>query len=180
MNFAKLTTADLIVIHNVAAAATVKRFSDRATAEKRTAAAIGTDEGLARLARSLICPNCGGWQNDITVGRVANDGTEAHMHEATCHVCGFEFHAETGRALKVRAKGNSAAATSASASWARPEVRAARVTRCPVRVVGKGEFPSMRPAFRALGLPMGCMIKTRMALKAARRIEVFGHTFEAI
>lgn len=183
MNVSALSAADLLAVYNIAAGAAVKRFSTRAVGEKRLNAALASPEARGRLARAGVCPACGDRHNGITVGRINKACQETRLHEATCHVCGQEFHADTGEPLKARASNVSASAAIA-ASWRDPEVRAARVERCPVRVVTPAgntlEFRSMRPAFAKLGLPMGVMIRTRMNLKAARSLDFQGYKFYAI
>lgn len=184
MNVSALSAADLLAVYNIAAAASVKRFATRAVGEKRLAAALADPEARGRLARAGACPACGDRHNGITVGRINKAGQETHQHEAMCHVCGHEFHADTGAQLKARAATNCSASAAIAASWKDPEVRAARIERCPVRVVTPAgntlEFRSMRPAFAKLGLPMGVMIRTRMNLKVARSLDFQGYKFYAI
>jgi hypothetical protein len=63
-----------------------------------------------------------------------------------------------------------------SASWADPDVRAARTARAKVRVGGV-VYRSVREAFQALGLPDSKHIRFRMDLKATGKESFGGHTF---
>lgn len=63
-----------------------------------------------------------------------------------------------------------------AASWADPEVRAKRAERTHVKVNGV-EYPSVRQAFQALGLPDSKHIKFRMELKSAGKLAFEGKTF---
>jgi rubredoxin len=205
MNFATLTSAELVEFYNARAAelgaAPVKRFSDRKTAEARCAKIAA--ERWAREAAPApapvvvepapaapayvagTCPKCGA-TTDITCGRVVEHGGRQHVvneHEALCHGCGHEFNYDTGRPLrKARAPG--ARAESIAASWKDPAVAAARITRTSVRVTdprgGSGNYKSVREAFLVLALPLGQHIRFRMALKAAGAAEIQGHRFQVV
>jgi hypothetical protein len=106
-------------------------------------------------------------------------------HQALCHRCGHEFNHETGAKLPKRptVAPEQAAAASAqiSASWADPEVRAARLVRVAVEVDGV-RFESPFKAFTALGIPLGSFHKFRVDLKAAGKLvePKSGRTFVAI
>lgn len=67
-------------------------------------------------------------------------------------------------------------AASAAASWADPDVRAARTTRNGCRV-GRQSYPSVRAAFEALGLPLAKHIRFRAELKAKGRATFEGRRF---
>lgn len=67
-------------------------------------------------------------------------------------------------------------AASAAASWADPDVRAARTTRNGCRV-GRQDYPSVRAAFEALGLPLAKHIRFRAELKRKGRATFEGKRF---
>ncbi len=67
-------------------------------------------------------------------------------------------------------------AASAAASWADPDVRTARTTRNGCRV-GRQDYPSVRAAFEALGLPLAKHIRFRAELKAKGRATFEGRRF---
>jgi hypothetical protein len=173
MNTSRLSMSELVAEHNRLAAivgvAPTKRFSDRATGEKRVAAlaarvpapapAAAPRKLRAELAARATgpahvdalrvaeyvrgtCPSCGATA-DITCGRVitrAGRQEEVDTDRAHCHSCGHEFSYETGRAMKARAASPERAARIA-ASWSDPEVRADRLVRvgCRVTVPGTAE-----------------------------------------
>ena len=196
-DFAALSTPALAAAYNVYAAITgakpVARFSDKPTAIKRTtaihaeAAALKPAPKVKPAAKRTdlaayvqgTCPACGDSANGITCGRIVERGgrqVEVDEHRAMCHVCGHEFHYDTGRALKPRAEtGGNAAGV--AASWTRPEVAAARAARHAVKVAGCGQFKSVAAAFAALNLPAKLIISTRMALVAGEKVELDGHKF---
>jgi len=65
---------------------------------------------------------------------------------------------------------------SIAASWTRKEVAAARSARHAVKV-GGDVFKSLPAAFRALNLPMGQMIKTRLELVRSGKVVHANHKF---
>ncbi len=67
-------------------------------------------------------------------------------------------------------------AASAAASWSDPDVRAARTTRNGCRV-GRQEYPSVRAAFEALGLPLAKHIRFRAELKRKGKATFEGKRF---
>jgi hypothetical protein len=88
----------------------------------------------------------------------------------------FDFPKRTdfGLAALDATKGN---AEGVSRSWARPEVRAARLVKNGVKVTFDGtttEFKSVAEAFRALRLPFEKHIKFRAVVKA-KGAESFVH-----
>lgn len=187
------TTAQLLAAYNAAAATcgkpAVKRFSDRKTAERRTAAMIAAAAAIvtAKAPKSAAanyvrghCPKCGGTQ-DITCGQVKDrKGGQVviNEHQAQCHSCGHEFDYNTGRAIRRNA-GAGARAFGGAESWADPAVRAARLTRHQVRVDGV-LYRSVAAAFEALGLPMSKHIAFRGQLKAAGKLAGFGREWEVM
>lgn len=64
-------------------------------------------------------------------------------------------------------------------SWEDPNVRAARAERTHVKVNGV-EYPSVRKAFEALGLPDSKHIKFRMELKSVGKLAFEGNTFVTV
>lgn len=119
-----LSTNELLVKFNELTQSAVKRFSDRATAEKRFLKAI--DEKQTTL--------------EVVLG-IAPSVADVEVDE----------HARRSQAI--------------AETWKDPEVAAKRVVRHHV-VVGGHEFPSVRAAFEALGLPESKHIPFRQILKA--------------
>ena len=111
-------------------------------------------------AKELACPSCGATHDQTYAGE---EGTAAG-ERMFCHHCSTEYHTD-GRIFKRPASSLSRSAAIA-ASWANPEVAAARATRVEVVVEGMGAFKSVPAAFRALNLPMGRMIPFRLVIKA--------------
>ena len=194
------TAAQLLAAYNTAAATcgkpAVKRFSDRKTAERRTAEMIAAAAALvtaqAQAPKSAAanyvrgqCPKCGS-TTDITCGQ-AKDRKSGQVvvneHQAQCHSCGHEFNYETGKPIRRNASAG-ARAFGGAESWADPAVRAARVARHAVRFTGQRqgarEFRSVAHAFEQLGLPMSRHIAFRVQLKAAGRLEGFGGVWQII
>ena len=141
-----------------------------AAANKATAAASGD--------WSHTCPGCGATQ-DITPAGL--EGTAAESRNF-CHSCSTEWFPETGK-LYNAPKASPGRAAAIAASWANPEVAAARAARATVTVTGPltsfflpdggATYSSVAAAFRALQLPMGKHIKFRGELKAAG-VRMFG------
>lgn len=179
----------------------VTRFADRKTAVARTSKLLAVRNELAlKLAAAVApkstvanyvqgtCPKCGDSANGITCGQVVERKGQqviVNEHQAMCHVCGHEFNYESGKALPKRgAAANPAGRAAAiSASWADPEVFAARVTRHAVTYTtkkGTQQFKSVREAFEQLGLAMGTHIAFRGKLKAAGTLEGHGGTWAIV
>jgi hypothetical protein len=102
-----------------------------------------------------------------------------------CHHCSTEYHTD-GKIYK-RPVASISRSAAIAASWANPEVAAARATRVEVVVEGMGAFKSVPAAFRALNLPMGRMIPFRLVIKAQGEAtftmgdrEYFFHSREAV
>lgn len=115
MNFASMTSAEIVATYNRAASAlgekSVNRFADRKTAERRTVAIVDRvnakiAEAAARQAAQAkakqtaeageykrgTCPKCGA-TSDITCGEVRERNGQQYIvneHEATCHGCGLQ------------------------------------------------------------------------------------------
>lgn len=93
--------------------------------------------------------------------------------------------ASTRKVRTPKAKADKAPAAPAdrsaavAASWANPEVAAARAARHSVRV-GADVYRSLPAAFRELNLPMGSMIATRLALVANGKAVHANHKFTLV
>lgn len=160
------TTKELVEFYNAnTTGSPVKKFQDRATAERR----------VAELLKEC-CPNCGvhlsngvGYHGDEVNGEI-----QRHQRfDKVCLGCGEEF-GEPLREVQVDAKRSVGVAK----SWQDPEVKAKRSTRHFVRVNGE-EFRSVRAAFIALRLPLNEHIKFRMELKAEGQLNAYGKSWEA-
>lgn len=192
------TLAQLVAAYNAAAATcgkpAVNRFSDRKTAERRTAEMIAAAAAIVTAQAAKVapqtaytpgtCPKCGDSANGITCGTVVDrKGGQVviNEHQAQCHVCGHEFNYDTGKPLRraSAAKDPAARAAKIAASWADPAVRAARVQRSAVTVDGT-QHRSVCAAFEALGLPMSKHIAFRAELKAAGALEAFGKKWAVV
>lgn len=189
-------TAELVAFYNATAAELgkkqVAKFADRKTAERRCneiAAELKATKKAAKSKRAAkaqwegkACPNCGEARNggNITTGRIVESGgqqREVDLHIDLCHHCGHTFNNQTGKPAKFsNESSNPDRAAAIAASWADPEVKAARVTRHSVNVNGV-EYRSVREAFKALGLPDSKHIKFRMDLKATGKQSFGGHVF---
>jgi hypothetical protein len=137
-------------------------------------AATRTAFAAAVEAPAVGCPACGKTA-DQTAGRVVERNGHQDVvdeHIGQCHCCGHTYNLNTRKPAKFsidRKRGNGSAGI--AASWADPEVRAARLQRTEVEVqdnTGKivGQFKSVPAAFRALRLGTG-FHKTRLEVKAA-------------
>ena len=166
----------------------VKKFADRKSAERRCAlvaeamaAAAKAGKKGAKAKFNGACPKCGADHNSgsLTTGRVKDnkDGTqtESHMTIDTCHACGTDFDNRTGRIVGESADRSAAI----SASWADPEVAAARAARHQVKV-GKEVFKSFAAACRALKIDLTSHIKARGTMVAEGKVEFRGHKFTLV
>lgn len=193
---AAASTPELVAFWNAHCAAqgkpSIKKFADRKTAETR----CGVLRDLVEIAEARLaapapqaatytpgtCPKCGDAANGITCGQVKDRKSGqvvVNEHQAMCHVCDHEFNYDTGKPLRraSAAKDPAARAAKIAASWAVPEVAAARVTRNGVTFTdlsGVRSFRSVCAAFEALGLPMSRHIAFRAQLKAAGALAGFG------
>lgn len=168
MNVNEMTMKELVAEYNEISETTVKRFSDRKTAERRLM--------IAKLDAEMIehfgvthCPHCGvhlengvGWNDDGM--------TKCDTNEYVCLGCGEEF----GPELKAKSESLSEAIRK---SWQDPTTAAKRSQRSAVKV-GNDYYTSVAAAFRALHLPMNEHIKFRMNLKAAETLTAYGKNWE--
>lgn len=189
------TTKQLIAFYNEHSEKPVKKFQDRATAERRVQAMIdemtkepemaeeqlSLDEREAAEDAALIeahgtthCPSC---DVHLSNGVDVNEKTGATV----CLGCGHEWNATK----KARATNPDHGAAIAR-TWQDKEVRAARTTRHSVTVSGgdlkePAIFRSVRQAFSELGLPDNKHVKFRAEVKAAEGAEVegFGYIWKA-
>lgn len=167
---AKLTTSGLVALYNELTGKEIKKFQDRATAERRVAE-VATPEALMRIS---YCPHCAGHSSSQTMA--GKEGTIKGDQYLLCHECGVEYHVQTGALYKSRAASADRGAGIA-ASWTDPAVREARSARYAVVVAGKGQFKSVAKAFSALGLPAKLIIKTRGELVSEGRATVGEYKF---
>ena len=200
-DFAAFSTAELVTMYNELTGKSIKKFSSRAAGLRQVASAYDVSQVEAEAAKAAVaaqfaaeaadrkaaaaeskdfshtCPACGRTQ-DITPAGL--EGTAAESRNF-CHGCSTEWFPETGK-LYTAPKASPARAASIAASWAKPEVAAARASRSSVTVSGGGldstlEYPSLRAAFAALNLPLGQHIKFRGQLKAAGVLTFIDFTF---
>jgi hypothetical protein len=203
MNVRTATTAELVAFYNanVAADKQIKKFADRATAERRvsnlSAYYEASDEELAQEQEAAVqssvygfevhglydCPHC-----DIHLSNgVSQHGDDVNgkplrhdTHEFECMGCGGGFGKTLRHAAKSTSRANAIAAT-----WNDPQIAAARAQRTCVRVYDGfddiiGEYKSTAEAFRRLGLPLSKHIPFRMALKAAGSKTFAAYTFKVV
>lgn len=167
-------TAELVAFYNANAVKTVTKFADRATAEKRVAQMI-TD----MVAAAQFCPMCDtlfNYGHDITyAGAEGTKAGENYFH----HHCGKTFRPD-GSVPKASAPASADRSAAISATWADPEVAAARAARHKVFVEGRGEYRSVKAAFIALGLPVSKHIPFRMKLKASGQALFDRHSFVVV
>lgn len=189
---ARMAAAEAVAAENAAAAATVAEAvaqahadfaqegassvladeADDAAADEADldhAAACEARKAAARVSGdwSRTCPGCGGCEDITYAGLEGTGAADRHF----CHQCSTEWFPNTGRIYTAPVASASRSAAIA-ASWARPEVAAARAARSSVTVQrasgGPVEaFASVPAAFKKLGLPGGQMVAFRIKLKAA-------------
>ena len=192
------TTAALVDFYNmhVAPHMRVKKFQDRATAERRVNALLDAQEAERASSRSersepsgfevhgqMDCPHCG---IDLCNG-VSQHGDDVNgkplrhdTHEFECMGCGGGFGKTLRHAAKSTSRANAIAAT-----WNEISIAKARSQRTSVRVYDGfdqivAEYKSTAEAFRRLGLPMNKHIAFRMALKAAGSKTFAAYTFKVV
>lgn len=173
MNVQNATTKDLVEFFNANCeqfdVKPVKRFADRAAAEKRVQRLLdfiaedATKDAITEVVPGFSnCPHCeihlsGGYRDGVT-------------KQYTCLTCDHEF----GESTRTHVNNHAQRAAAIAKTWKDPSVAAARARRHGVRLVkdGKvGDFRSVRAAFIAMGLPLNKHIQFRMELKAAGKIE---------
>lgn len=155
------TTAELVAFYNAHSnAAPVKKFQDRATAERRVTALLAelrfTPPTHAEYAEC----------RDLAHAIPPNPLAERNPERLSLpELLKRDGSAAAGRGGAI------------AASWSDPTVKAARSKRDRVVVEGVGEFRSVKEAFLALGLPLAKHIKFRVALKADGERYYSGHNF---
>lgn len=167
-------TGDLVAFWNEKADKPVKKFADRATAEKRCISLLAALEAID----SAHSDNAKTAWEDENVRPVVHKPrqvavpapvVEENLEELTDEE--FEAKMKADMAATVEVKERKSNAEGIAASWNNPDVYAARLKRDGVLVEwnGKsGEFKSVRAAFAALGLPDSKHIRFRMKLKEAK------------
>lgn len=167
-------TSELVAFYNDNAIKTVTKFVDRATAEKRVAQMI-----VDMVASAKFCPFCDTLENyghDITpAGLEGTKAADNNFH----HHCVKEFRPD-GTMPKAPTPASADRSAAISATWANPEVAAARAQRSKVFVEGRGEYRSVKAAFVALGLPISKHIPFRMKLKASGAAHFERHSFVVV
>lgn len=144
-----------------------------------TPAAVEGDDQLVEEFGHAECPSCSVHLSNgvMTFDWLAAEkgshakAVEVQKHEFSCMGCGAEW----GKEITA----NTARSEGVAKSWLDPEVKAKRAQRNGVRVDGV-EYKSVTKAFEALELPLKMHVKFRMELKAAGKLEEFGHTWEII
>lgn len=181
-------TAELVAFFNAHAEKPVKKFADRATAEKRVAALLATIQTTAsEIAESEpkevpqakptqftaegCCPVCG--STEVFVGEAPEGVVINEESMRGCHACGW-FQDDKADHVK-----NEKRAAGVTASWLKPDVKAARSARHAVEVAGV-QYRSVREAFKALGLPDSKHIKFRGDLKRQGEGVFEGHDFKLV
>lgn len=174
-------TADLVAFWNAKSDKPVKKFADRATAEKRCISLLAV---LKALAEEHSKNATEAWE-DLNVRPVVHAprqvAVKPEVEEPNEELSDEEFEAKmkaeiAGGATKKEARSNSAGI---AASWTDKKVFEARMKRDGVSVEWNGlgghhleEFKSVRAAFAALALPDSKHIRFRMKLKESK-IAVF-------
>ena len=181
MNVQNATTKELVEFFNANCerfdVKPVKRFADRAAAEKRVQRLLdfiaedATDDAVTEVVPGFShCPNC-----EVHLSNGYHDGV---TKQYTCLACDHEF------GPSLRGNNHAKRAAAIMETWKDPSVAAARAKRHGVRVAKDGkvsEFRSVRAAFVALGLPLNKHIQFRMELKAAGKIEnAYGYNWSTI
>lgn len=187
INVKTATTAELVAFYNANVAVTkqIKKFADRATAEKRVAALPPVEKRESNVSGfethgQTHCPSCGiDLRNGVSMHGDDVNGKplrhDTHMFE--CMGCGAGF----GDLIK-RAKPSASRRAGIAASWAVPEVAAARSERTGTVSVSKGNkvvghYRSVAHAYTSLGMSLKGHIPFRMALKVERTKDLGAYTF---
>lgn len=135
----------------------VKKFSDRATAEKRCATLLEVIEVLEAAPVDPV---------PAPVVKVKGRKKAAPVEVDTENMTDEEFKAHMLGGVEEKERKSNAAGI--AASWADPSVYNARLTRNAVKAEGV-EYKSVRAAFAALNLPDSKHIRFRMKLKEAKK-----------
>lgn len=174
------TMSEMVAFYNAHSDKPVKRFSDRATAERRVSALV-PDEYTAQYG-TAHCPSCGvHLSNGVLVHGVdeQSDGSGRTItnttHEYYCMGCGHEF----GPAIKSPRASSPVLSAAIRESWKNPATAQKRSQRSGVKVDGVWHR-SVGSAFRHLGLPMNEHIKFRMQLKSAGKLTAYGYRWEVM
>ena len=184
INVQTATTAELVAFYNanVPAEKKIKKFADRATAEKRVAALAPIEFNVSgfEIHGHTHCPHC----NIHLSNGVSQHGDDVNgkplrhdTHVFECMGCGAGFGA-----LLKKAKASATRSAGIAASWAVPEVAAARAERTGTIEVRQGtkligQYRSVAAAFGALGFSLRGHIPFRMALKAEGQKPFGAYTF---
>jgi len=174
INVKTATTADLLTYFNAhhLPEKRIKKFADRATAERRVSALIKSERDSSvsgfEAHGQIHCPSCGihlsngvSQHGDDVNGKPLRHDT--HMFE--CMGCGGGF----GDLIK-RAAASTTRSAGIAASWKKPEVAAARAERTGTIEVRQGDkligsYRSVAHAFSSLGMSLKGHVPFRMMLK---------------
>jgi len=192
INVTTAKTAELVAFYNEHTGKSIKKFQNRATAERRVQDLIDSleeamteqdqqaldireeqeDQELKAATGRTHCPAC---DVHLSNGYDINEKTGG----AICMGCGHEWGGKGASEFsEKRSRG-------IKESWQNKEVAAARTRRHAVIVSGGSldgptEFKSVPAAFKALGLPMNKMPIFRKNLKFEGVAEDFGYSWKAV
>lgn len=180
-DFKDMKTSEMVVEFNALTGEQVKKFADRASAERRLTKARkdfpeAAESYCAEVAEaektkypvenqkqffqekdgSYHCPKCG--SEEVFQGRGKNGIVVEEETFYGCHHCDWEFDALNQPKNINRSK-------STSESWNNAEIAEKRKQRNAVAVEDHGVYRSVKHAFEALGLNKSKHIKFRLDLK---------------
>jgi hypothetical protein len=161
----KLTNAELVDKYNELTGKAIKKFSSRAAGEKQVAAFMAAK---GKTSDSKASPT-------KAKGKAQTKPAKPTKSDATTLVGQVKSIAKA----KKEAKPATDRSAAISASWADPDVKAARSIKHHVKVAGV-EHNSVHAAFKELGLPLNKVIKFRSELKANGKAEFGGHKFSLV
>lgn len=187
INTTAAKTAELVAFWNAHCATValnpVKKFTDRATAEARVISLIEklalAEDAAEEAAEEAAAEEATNEAELATDEVVEEEAEETPNTGAFGALCGSIAAAASGESKPqpIPARARASNSEGIAASWARPEVAAARLTRHGVEVKVDGvveEFKSTAAAFREHRLPMNKHIRFRLTLKEAGEA-VFEH-----
>lgn len=154
------TSRELMAFYNLHVRPAVKKWENRAAAERRCAALIARLEDQARLkfvdeALDFLRPPIADQEINDRIVSLPAPGPVPVFKPMT------------------RSEG-------ARVTWKDPDIRERRSRRHGVAVDGLGEYESLLEAFKLLGIPTGSHIKFRGMLKKCKVLEGYGYTFRLI
>ncbi len=170
MDVKKATMKELVDAYNVKASKPVKRFADRATAEKRVLAVLN-GEPQPVVEEKAAAPIITTTSEENDMAKATKKTSKSKTTKAT----------KPANATKTKAEKKVAASRSEATanSWANKRVAKDRSVKNKVTVDGK-EYNSVLDAFKKLKLPVGKHIRFRGELKAAGNKVFEGHKFRIV